>query len=90
MWYNITRNINLIGGLLISALKGYELKGWKINLIQSLLFGLSHFNIYISYGWLSIFMVSTQIMLGYILGKLYLKTKTLTPCILLHAMIDMF
>jgi membrane protease YdiL (CAAX protease family) len=78
----------LYRGLLISGLKGFGLKDEQTNIIQAIIFGITHV---ISFGNVpSIFILHTasQIILGYVIGKVYFKTKSLTPCILLHGLID--
>lgn len=75
-------------GLLISGLKGYGISDEKCNIIQAVLFGIGHVG---SWGTASlIFLLSTaaQAMAGYILGKVYFKTKSLVPCIILHGLLD--
>lgn len=75
-------------GLLITGLKGYRLEYWKINILQSIIFGLLHFGVYKGLGFIAIILMGSQIITGYILGIIYYKTKSLTPCILFHALID--
>lgn len=75
-------------GLLITGLKGYGMQYWKINIIQSIIFGLVHFSGYKGLGFIAVIFMSSQIILGYIIGIIYYKTKSLTPCILFHALID--
>ncbi len=79
----------LCRGILISALKGYQLAEWKVNIIQAFLFGILHFIKYLDKG-IGIAVLSTfyQTVIGYFFGKIYLKTKTLTPGILLHLLWD--
>ncbi len=79
----------LCRGILISALKAYSLSEWKINLIQAFLFGILHYARYIERGiGLALLTTSYQIVIGYFLGKLYFKTKTLIPGIILHLLWD--
>ncbi len=79
----------LCRGILISALKAYSLSEWKINLIQAFLFGILHYARYIERGiGLALLTTSYQIVIGYFFGKLYFKTKTLTPGIILHLLWD--
>lgn len=76
----------LYRGLLISGLKSFGLSDEKTNILQAVLFGLSHF---ISFGNASLLWLlhtAYQIAAGYVIGKVYFKTKSLTPCILLHAL----
>jgi membrane protease YdiL (CAAX protease family) len=80
----------LYRGLLISGLEGFGLKDEHTNIIQAIIFGITHV---ISFGNVpSIFILHTasQIILGYVIGKVYFKTKSLTPCILLHGLVDVF
>lgn len=78
----------LYRGLLISWLKQYKLKTWQINIIQSIVFGISHFTLYIDLGWKGFLATGPQALLGYLLGSLYFKTKSLTPGILLHTLLN--
>lgn len=75
-------------GLLITGLKGYGLEYWKINIIQSIFFGIIHFGVYKGFGLIAVVLMSSQIIRGFILGIIYYKTKSLTPCILFHALFD--
>ncbi|WP_164917211.1 CPBP family intramembrane glutamic endopeptidase [Clostridium sp. JN-9] len=75
-------------GLLITGLKGYGFEYWKINIVQSVIFGLLHFGVYKGLGFIAIVLMGSQIIMGFILGIIYYKTKSLTPCILFHALID--
>ena len=72
----------LFRGFLISLLKSFKLNNTKINIIQSIIFGLIH--IYQTSFW----GLSYHILMGYVLGKLYLKSKSLTPSIILHLLIN--
>jgi membrane protease YdiL (CAAX protease family) len=75
-------------GLLISGLLGIGVNKVNSNIIQAVLFGLLHFNYYVDLGFLCFVPTVGQMIIGFLLGKLYLKTKSLTPCIILHALID--
>lgn len=78
----------LYRGFLISGLKGLRLNENKCNVIQAVIFGASHVN---SWGTgSSIFLLHTavQAIIGYMFGKLYFKTKSLTPCIILHGLFN--
>lgn len=80
----------LYRGLLISKLKNYKLTEESINIIQAILFGLLHCNLYtqdVSLGF-AILATAAQMLLGYILGKIYFKTKSLMPCIIFHVILD--
>ena len=79
----------LCRGILISALKAYSLSEWKINLIQAFLFGILHYAKYADRGiGRALLTTSYQIVIGYFFGKLYFKTKTLTPGIIIHLLWD--
>lgn len=75
-------------GFLISGLKGMGLNDWKCNIIQAILFGIMHVFSYGNPSWMFLLTTATQVLLGYVLGKVYLKTKSLSPCILLHGLIN--
>lgn len=75
-------------GLLMSGLKGFNFKIENANIIQAVLFGSIHYFYYTQYGIIGILGISFQAIVGYMLGKLYIKTKSLTPCIVLHALIN--
>jgi membrane protease YdiL (CAAX protease family) len=76
----------LFRGLLLSALLGFGVSILKANMIQAILFGLVHFNYYPDWGLLCFIPTIQQMLIGFILGKLYLKTKSLTPSIIFHAL----
>ncbi len=79
----------LCRGILISALKGYQIAEWKVNIIQALLFGILHCVRYMDKGiGIALLITCYQTVIGYFFGKLYLKTKTLTPVILIHLLWD--
>lgn len=77
----------LFRGLLISGLKGFELSNNTCNIIQAIIFGIAHI---MSWGepswWVHLLALSIQIMIGYLLEKLYFKTNSLLPCILFHGL----
>ncbi len=78
----------LFRGLFINGLLAFNKREDESNIIQSIIFGSIHI---LGYEEISIgIFLSTciQMFIGYILGKIYIKTKSLTPCILLHAFID--
>lgn len=75
-------------GLLISGLSGYKISFYKINIIQSILFALAHFGVYNGLGLKAIIFMSIQGIMGFILGIIYKRTNSLTPCILFHALLD--
>lgn len=78
----------LYRGLLITGLLGLGLDKTKVNIIQSIIFGLLHFGQYQGMGAFLIIGTFGQMLLGYLLGEVYFKTKSLTPCILLHTLLD--
>ena len=75
-------------GFLITGLKGIGCNEWKCNVIQSLLFGILHVFAWGSSSWLFLLSTAYQCLLGFALGKIYFKTKSLTPCIFLHGLLD--
>jgi len=78
----------LYRGFLISGLKGLDLNEDISNIIQAIIFGITHFMSFGEISWISLLSTAAQAMFGYLLGKVYFKTKSLTPCILLHGLID--
>lgn len=70
-------------GFGFAAIKSFELSDVKANIIQSILFGLTHL-----YGVQSISGICWHILLGYIFGKIYLNSKSLTPGITLHLLVN--
>ena len=78
----------LYRGMLISGLKTYGLANDKINIVQAVLFGVMHFNLYSNCGLYSILSTGMQILLGYILGRIYFKTKSLSLCVIFHTLLD--
>jgi membrane protease YdiL (CAAX protease family) len=78
-------------GLLFSLLKGYNISFNKINIIQAVIFGFMHFSYMgTQFSILTLVFTGFQIVAGYTLGLLYQRTKSLTPCIILHALIDIY
>jgi hypothetical protein len=77
-------------GLLISGLLSFGLDSFKTNMLQSLLFGIVHINQYPQLGILCFIPTIAQVLVGFILGKIYLKTNSLTPCIIFHALFDIY
>lgn len=76
-------------GFLMSALLSYNIDIKKINMIQAVVFGLTHFSLYYAdYGFMGIFLTGGQALLGYVLGEIYIRTKSLTPCIIFHVFLD--
>lgn len=76
----------LFRGLLLSALLGFGVNILKANMIQAILFGLIHFNHYPDWGLLCFVPTVQQMLIGFLLGKLYIKTKSLTPSIIFHVL----
>ena len=77
---------NLVNrGLFITGLKGCGFTDEKANIIQSLVFGVLHCFAYLSNGIIiAILLTVLQTLLGYLFGKIYLTTKSLTPGIMIH------
>lgn len=78
----------LFRGFLISGLKGIGLSDEKSNVVQAIIFGASHVMSFGTASWIFLLATAAQAMIGYVLGKLYFKTKSLSPCILLHGLFD--
>jgi membrane protease YdiL (CAAX protease family) len=78
----------LYRGFFISALKGFGLSNQKCNIIQAVLFGIGHVMSWGTASWVFLLSTAGQAMMGYVLGKVYFKTKSLLPCILLHGLLD--
>lgn len=79
----------LYRGFIINGLKSLNLSNFTINIIQSIIFGLVHFSLYSNLGLYGIFLTSGQIIFGYLLGLVCLKTKSLMPGIIIHAFMDL-
>lgn len=75
-------------GLLISGLKGFGFSDNKCNIIQAVIFGISHIGSFGTVSWIFLLFTASQTMAGYITGKVYFKTKSLVPCIILHGLMD--
>lgn len=77
-------------GLLLTGLLSVGVRSDISNIIQAFIFGFIHIigkgDISIT-GFLSCF---AQTYIGFIIGKLYLQTESLTPCLMLHALFDAF
>lgn len=76
---------------LISIFKYYKLIDLTANILQCLIFGILHYSIYPfkELGLVYTMMAcSGQAFLGFILGKIYLRTKSLTYPIILHVLFD--
>lgn len=78
----------LFRGLLISGLKGFSINDESVNIIQSIIFAITHFFMYISMGWIGMLGMSNQALIGFLLGKIYLKTGSITICALCHVLIN--
>lgn len=75
-------------GLCFSALLTLKMDKKKANIMQAILFGLIHVINYNPITIMSVFFIMKQVFIGFLLGKIYIKTKSLTPCIILHALIN--
>lgn len=75
-------------GLLLTGLISIHVREDKANIIQAVVFGLIHLINFPEINVIALILISLQTFIGYIFGKLYLKTKSLMPGILLHALID--
>lgn len=71
-------------GFSFSALKYYKLSDVQINIAQSIIFMLSH------YGTYDLKTSLLPALIGYLLGKLYTSSKSLTPSIILHGLYNYF
>jgi len=78
----------LFRGFLLTALLSFNIRSDKANIIQAIVFGFSHLLGYKEITLLSFFMPFVQIFIGYLIGKIYLKNKSISACIFLHALID--
>ena len=78
----------LYRGFLISGLKGFGLSDNVCNAVQAIFFGISHAMSWGTPSLVFLLSLAAQAMMGYALGKLYYKTKSLLPCILFHALLD--
>ncbi len=75
-------------GFLLSALLSFNIRSDKANIIQAIIFGFSHMFGYKEITLISFFMPFVQIFIGYLIGKMYLKNKSISSCIILHTLID--
>jgi hypothetical protein len=75
-------------GLLLTGLLSLGVDIRRANLYQALLFGIMHVHMYEYILIISLLKSSVQVFMGYIFGKLYIESKSLTPCILLHSLLD--
>ena len=65
----------LYRGFLISGLKGLGIDDWKCNIVQAVIFGIIHVFSGGNYAWKVLLSTASQTLSGYVLGKIYLKTK---------------
>ncbi|WP_432663966.1 CPBP family intramembrane glutamic endopeptidase [Wukongibacter baidiensis] len=75
-------------GFFLSGLLAFEVREDKANIIQSVIFGSIHIIGYNEISAIIILSTCLQMYIGFLFGKIYIQTKSLTPCILLHALID--
>ncbi|NCD06273.1 MAG: CPBP family intramembrane metalloprotease, partial [Spirochaetia bacterium] len=75
-------------GFLLSALLSFNIRSDKANIIQAIIFGFSHMLGYKEITLISFFIPFVQIFIGYLIGKMYLKNKSISSCIILHTLID--
>ncbi|MTI70539.1 MAG: CPBP family intramembrane metalloprotease [Firmicutes bacterium] len=75
-------------GLCFSGLLTIGLGEDKSNIIQAVVFGLIHILNYDQFSINIILLIVPQIYIGFLIGKIYINTKSLTPCIFLHSLID--
>lgn len=76
----------------IGAIKSFDLDDITTNIIQSLLFGLIHIFTYLLGGigiTYAILGCAGQALLGYILGMVYMRTKSLSYSIFLHTLYNL-
>ncbi|XMB86775.1 CPBP family intramembrane glutamic endopeptidase [Mycoplasmatota bacterium WC44] len=78
----------LFRGLLLTGLIHYGFSNSKANIIHALIFGVIHILNRGDLGLVELLSTSMQMYLGYLLGKLYLSTKSLSPNILLHGLFN--
>lgn len=71
-------------GLSFSTLKYYKLSDVQSNILQSIIFMLAH------YGTYNLRASLLTSLIGYLLGKLYTCSKSLTPSIILHGLYNYF
>lgn len=75
-------------GFLLSGLLAIGIRESKANIIQAVVFGLIHALPPNELTVISLLATSMQMYIGYLIGRLYLSTKSLTPCMIMHALID--
>jgi membrane protease YdiL (CAAX protease family) len=71
-------------GLSFSSLKYYKLSDVQVNIAQSIIFMLTHIGTY------DLKTSLLPLLLGYLLGKLYTSSKSLTPSIIFHGLYNFF
>jgi hypothetical protein len=74
--------------LLISGLKGFGFSDNKCNILYAIIFGIGHVGSWGTASWIRLLSTACQAMWGYLDVKLYFKTKSLVPCIILHGLTD--
>ena len=74
---------------LFKGLKRFISDEHIINIIQSIIFGVGHFTHYANFGIWGILLTSSQILMGYLFGILYMKSRSLIPSIIVHALSDL-
>ena len=74
---------------LFKGLKRFISDEHIINIIQAIIFGVGHFTHYANFGIWGILLTSSQILMGYLFGILYMKSRSLIPSIIIHALSDL-
>lgn len=83
----------LFRGVLISGLLYFKIDHWKINIVQALIFGITHFsaNTQIGSNYIMVLsLCSSQFLSGYFWGEIYFKTNSLFTCIIFHTLMNTF
>ncbi|EQB87829.1 membrane protease YdiL (CAAX protease family) [Clostridium punense] len=78
----------LFRGLLISGLKGFHVNNEDANIIQAIAFGIIHLSYFTNQGFWGCMGISFHILTGYLLGKIYLKTSSITTCAIFHVVLN--
>ena len=76
-------------GLMLGGLIAIGVREDRAVVIQAAVFGLTHM---LNHPYPNLFLIlglSYEMFMGILFGKLYTKTGSLTPCILLHGLVDM-
>lgn len=76
----------LYRGVALSGIKYLKFDDSTANIIQAILFGISHFCLYSPFGKFAFIGCSYQVLVGYLLGQIYLYTDSLSIPILFHAL----